>query len=242
VARPRKLTDSEKAANVAAGLTPNGFVPGTAKDIKARAKKPLASKKIDAASAAPVGRTDPTGGGGDFPVGDYRHRGTKFGPVRKNHWLRVVRESGEEALASAEVGVSRSTIRDHLASDPLFREARDEAFRQHASLYAKEMKRRGLDGYQEPVFGSQGPGSGVGIVGWVTRYSDRLLLEQARRFNKEYTPIQKVEQTTTLKGSPTLGLDRLAPESREDLRRILEREAVNGGLEPEPEGEEPEEG
>lgn len=237
MAPKRKLTEAEKAANVAAGLTPSGMMPTK----REKPKKPVAQKQITSASAAPVGRTAPNGGGGDFPLGDYRCRRTRFGATRKNRWLKLLAECGEESLASAEVGVSPWTVRDHIKSDPLFREARDEAFRQHASLYSKEMKRRGLEGYSEPVFGSQGPGAGTGVVGYVTRYSDRLLLEQARRFNKEYTPTSKVEQSTTLKGSPTLGLDRLTPESREDLRRILEREAVNGGLEPEPEAEEPEE-
>ena len=43
-----------------------------------------------------------------------------------------------------------------------------------------EMHRRAVEGVEEPVFGSQGYGEGTGIVGHVTKYSDRLLVELAR--------------------------------------------------------------
>lgn len=194
-----KLTDAEKAANVAAGLTPTGKIPVS------RAK---------GADAAPK-----------FPEGDYRALGTNFTPKRKNRFITVLRETGEPALAAADVRVNLRTAQDHRHKDDLFRDAWDEALRQHAGIYAKEMKRRGVEGWDEPVFGSQGKDAGTGIVGWVRKYSDRLLIEQARKHDPGYTQTQKVEQTVKTEGGAAgLNLDSLSPESRADLRRILERE------------------
>lgn len=221
----RIISASEKATNVQNGLTPTGLIrqPGL------RKAKP---GQIDSKHKVPVGRGRTKTNKPAFPPGDYRSQGKAFTVGRKNHYLRIVRETGEEAIARADVGVSYGTVCDHMTKDKDFQEGVSEALRQHASVYAKEMKRRGVDGYQEPVFGNQGPGAGSGIVGWVTRYSDRLLLEQARKFDPKYTPTSIVKQTTTVKGLPSLGLDKLSAESREDLRRILEREQCTD--EPEP--------
>jgi len=231
------LTEAEKAANVAAGLTPTGRIPARAADDARRIKYTPISKR----NQGPVGRVKQGNGKGeDYPPNDYRARGSPFTVKRKNDYVRVVRETGEEPLARAEVGVSYHTVKDHMVKDPQFRDAVDEAYRQHASIYAREMLRRGVEGVAEPVFGSAGKDMGTGIVGYIQRYSDRLLIEQAKRFNKEYTPRQVVEQTTKLEGRPSLGLEALSPESREDLRRILEREAQRvpaESAEPEPEAD-----
>lgn len=206
------LTKQEKADNVKFGMTPAGKMRVPKTGVK---------------------------GTKSFPVGDYRCRRTAFDAKRKNDYLRVVREWGEEAMARAEVGVSYDTVQDHKGKDEVFKFALDEAYRQYASVLAKEIHRRAVIGVSEPVFGSQGPGSGSGVVGFITRFSDRLLIEQTRRHNKEYTPQQVVTQTTTLKGKPSLGLDKLSAESREDLKRILERESVNAtDLEPTEQGDE----
>lgn len=201
--RRSKLTPEEKAANVAAGLTPTGRVP-----------QPRDS-----------GTDDP-------PRFDVDHmpkpQRTRFTPKRKNNFLRVIRETGEVALAAADTGIAIRTAEEHRRNDPVFRDAWDEAKRQHAAIYANEMRRRGVEGWDEPVFGSQGKDTGIGIVGWVRKYSDRLLIEQARKHDPGYTPKQKVESTVTVEGQG-LSLDQLSPESRADLRRILERELADDG-------------
>ena len=81
-----------------------------------------------------------------------------------------------------------------------------------------------MEGWDEPVFGSQGPGTGVGVVGWVRKYSDRLLIEQAKKHDKRYNHTQRIEQQLTVENKPSLELEKLSPESRADLRKILERE------------------
>lgn len=204
-----KISDAVKQANLAKGLTPSGKIPAK-RHTRMRADT--------------------------FQDKDYRRQHTAFTHERKNRYLAVLQETGERSLARADVGIGKTTVYEHRSSDKLFRDAEDEALRQHAAVYSTEMKRRAVQGYQEPVYGSQGPGAGIGIVGHLTRYSDRLLLELARRYEPEYTPRTKIESTSTIT-QDSLGLQDLSPESRADLRRILEREAARKD-----EGEEPPEG
>lgn len=195
----RKLTDAEKHINKLAGLTPSGQLP-------------LTSKERDAAQRAEALGFDPS---------DYRCQGLEFTPHRKNHYLRTLRETGEHALARAEVGVSAATVKEHIESDSLFHDAVAEALRQHAAVYTREMYRRAVEGVDEPVFGSQGPMMGSGIVGHRRRYSDALLVKLAERFEPEFTPRQKVEQVVQARVEP-LGLDKLSKEARRKLREVLE--------------------
>lgn len=194
-----KLTPEEKAANVAAGLTPTGKIPTPR--TRGEDKPPK------------------------FPEGDYRCTGNAFTATRKNRFCAVLKATGEKALAAAEVGVHLKTAERHRHQDELFREAWDEALRQHAAVYAKEMYRRGVEGWDEPVFGSAGgKDAGTTIVGWVRKYSDRLLLEQARKHDPGYTPTQRIESRVEAVNSPGLDLSKLSPESQDQLREILERE------------------
>lgn len=198
---PRKktpLTDAQKAANVAKGLTPSGRIPSTKKDAMAT-----------------------------YPINDYRSTGNQFTASRKNAYLDIIRETGDPSLASKVVGVRPGTVSTHRTKDPMFREAMDEARRQHGTIYLNEMRRRGVEGYDKPVFGSQGPGAGTGQVGVVREYSDQLLLQLARKFDPELRPTMKTEanvKVAQVEGVAALGLEDLSPESQEDLQRILERE------------------
>lgn len=206
-----KLTEAEKARNVANGLTPTGRLR----------RKNLSRKGRDNAP--------------DYPKGDYRCLGTAFTPARKNAFLDIIREEGNTAIAFREVGVSPNTVSEHRSKDHQFRDAMDEAFRQHAAIYLKEAKRRGVDGVQKPVYGSTGPGGGSGVIGWVTEYSDRLLVEMMRKYDPECRQsASKVEVTSKVEvaAQPTLDLEKLSPESRADLKRILERELERHGKVP----------
>lgn len=193
-----KIPDAVKAANLAKGLTPSGKIP---------ARK----------------RTRPRAD--TFQDKDYMRLHTEFTPERKKRYLAVLEKTGERVLARADVGVGKTTVYEHRANDEAFRDAEDEALRMHAAVYSTEMKRRAVEGYQEPVYGSKGPREGMSVIGWITKYSDRLLLELARRYEPEYTPKTKIESTSHVT-QDSLGLEDLSPESREDLRRILEREAA----------------
>lgn len=204
---PRKeLTDEEKAANVAKGLTPTG---------RERKRKQLhaAPRRVDKAVL--------------FPVGDYRTTGHKFTESRKQRYLEKLYEEGDKYAACAAIGVGWTTVAKHRSSDPEFREAMDAALEAHGERYVREARRRAVEGVEEPVFGSLGGHEGSGIVGTVKKFSDRLLLELIKRYVPEFTPKQRIEsEDVTPKGSEPLGLGELTPESQNELREILERERL----------------
>jgi len=205
MAKRSNLTDAQKARNVANGLTPTGRVR----------QKRLSRKGMDKLP--------------DYPPGDYRSLGVNFTPARKNAFLDIIREKGLTSAACAEIGLSPCTVSRHRSEDPQFRDAMDEAFRQHGASLIREAHRRGVEGVSKPIYGSQGPGQGSGVVGWVQEYSDRLLLELLRKYDPDFRPATaKVEVTTNVsapKGdSNGLSLEDLSPESQEDLLRIIERE------------------
>lgn len=215
MAKKPKLTDAEKAANVRAGLTPTGKIPRGRGPGVPQANVPNRKNGLDKPPK--------------FAPGDYRCLGFGFTPERKNKYLAALAKHGETVLARIEVGISKRTEERHRAEDAVFRDAMDEALRQYGATLSKEIHRRGVEGVQEPVYGNVGgQGGGTGVIGFVTRYSDRLLLTQAQRFESAYTPKQKVEHSGAVK-SEGLGLEQLSPESQDDLRRILERELERRG-------------
>jgi hypothetical protein len=199
------LTDAQKAANVAMGLTPTGRIP------------------IKRASRKGVDRLP------DYPKGDYRCTGYDFTPARKNAFLEVIKREGLTSVACVEIGVHPNTVSRHRTDDHVFRDAMDEAFRQHGASLVQETHRRAVAGVTKPVYGSQGPGAGSGVVGFVTEFSDRLLLALLKKYDPDFKTVPaKVEVTTNINGGPKgdvgLKLEDLSPESRADLKRILERE------------------
>lgn len=204
-----KLTPDQVAANLAAGLTPTGKIP---KGPSPGVKKGSVPNRKNGMDKVPK-----------YQPGDYRHLGLHFTPERKNRYLAALAKHGARAAARIEVGITERTEVRHRAEDPLFRQGMDEAMRQYGAKLIQEIHRRGVEGVPKPVFGSMGPNAGTGVVGFVTEYSDRLLLAQAQRFEPEYTPKQKVEHSGQVK-LDGLDLDKLCPESQDDLRRILERE------------------
>ncbi len=124
-----------------------------------------------------------------------------------------------------------ASFRDEIARDPggfgaQVAEAREQA---DGDLLV-ELHRRAVEGVPEDVYGPNGQ-----VVGQRRRMSDRLLIEKIRsrasllaeRGEGDFTPSQKVESNATVKVKGSLGLDRLSPESREQLREILERETTD---------------
>lgn len=202
--RKSTLTDAQKAANVAMGLTPTGRIP-----IKRPSRKGVDRQP-------------------DYPKGDYRCTGYDFTPARKNAFLEVIKREGLTSVACVEIGVHPNTVSRHRTDDHVFRDAMDEAFRQHGAALVQEAHRRAVAGVTKPVYGSQGPGAGSGVVGFVTEYSDRLLLELLKKYDPDFkAPSAQVQVTTNVtgpQGDVGLKLEDLSAESRADLKRILERE------------------
>jgi len=90
--------------------------------------------------------------------------------------LAVYRIGGNVTLAANKAGVDRRTIARLRLADPTFEEAWEEAREESADLLEIEARRRALEGWDEPVFGSGGPGKGTEEVGVVRKYDTTLLI------------------------------------------------------------------
>ena len=118
-----------------------------------------------------------------------------------------------------------ASFRDEANRDPEFAARIAEAREQADGDLLVELHRRAVEGVTEDVYGPKGD-----VVGQRRRMSDRLLIEKIRsratlfteRGEGDFTPSQRVESNVKVRGS--MGLDRLSPESRDQLREILERE------------------
>ena len=132
--------------------------------------------------------------------------------------IRAARDASPNSLTGA-----LQTFKDEATRDPVFRQQMAEAIEAADGDLLVELHRRAVEGTSDPVFGANGQ-----QVGSKRRYSDRLLIEKLRsRFPQDFAQrsVAEVTQQTTVRARiEPLGLDSLSPESRRELRRILERE------------------
>ena len=95
---------------------------------------------------------------------------------RQRDFLAAFRDRGIVRDAAAEAGIDRSAHYRWLAEEEPYRQAFARAEEEACDLLEAEARRRAVDGWAEPVFGKgQGAHAGVQVVGYVRRYSDRLL-------------------------------------------------------------------
>ncbi|MBG0776275.1 MAG: hypothetical protein H0S85_07535 [Desulfovibrionaceae bacterium] len=92
-----------------------------------------------------------------------------FTPASRKRFLAALRGSGNVSEAARHAGVSRSRVYDLRAEDAAFAAAWDEALEAAVDALEEEVRRRALEGYEEPVF------YGGEQVGVKRRYSDSLL-------------------------------------------------------------------
>jgi len=103
-----------------------------------------------------------------------------FDDHAKEQFLLFVARSGQLVSSAAQTGVSSQTIRNHREADPAFDERVKDAVERYRDSVDAEIKRRGIDGIEEPVFYQ-----GV-VVGWLRRYSDALALAHAKAHDPRY--------------------------------------------------------
>lgn len=128
------------------------------------------------------------------------------------------------------MGDASATFRDARRKDPEgFGAAVEDALEAYRDKIRAEAHRRGVVGVPVDVRDPNGVVIGSKLVA-----SDRVLLELMRGRLSEHQPVKRVEaivqQTVKQDPSNSLGLEleKLLPESREDLRRVLERELARG--------------
>jgi hypothetical protein len=150
----------------------------------------------------------------------YRMTATKLTPAVKELYCKELARTGLHLRSCEVIGISTQTISVHRRTDAQFDEACIQALQQHRELIEAEIKRRAIDGVEEPVYG-KGNDSGVPI-GHIRRYSDQLLALYAKRHIKEYRDSIKADQRVT--GSLEVGLEvlrQLPEEAQEKLREVL---------------------
>ena len=103
-----------------------------------------------------------------------------FTTDKKKKLIELVRKNGgNKAAAAATLGISRSTVEYHQKNDPVFKERLQQAREEAKQEVSEEIRRRGVEGWDEPVF-FQGQ-----EVGAIRRYSDNLLMARAKALMPE---------------------------------------------------------
>lgn len=95
---------------------------------------------------------------------------TIFTQEKKEAFLEFLSSTGNITQAAQHAGVSRRTVYDHKAADPDFEKAWDAAEQLGLDAMEDEVTRRGVEGWDEPVW-YQGEQCGV-----VRKFSDTLLM------------------------------------------------------------------
>lgn len=108
--------------------------------------------------------------------------------------MTILGQSGNVRLACESAGIERSTAYDLRNADPAFALDWQRAQEQAADVLEEEARRRAIEGWDEPVYGSLGGKSGSGQVGTVRKYSDTLLIFLMKGANPDkYRERQTVE-------------------------------------------------
>lgn len=155
-------------------------------------------------------------------------RQTKMTAERKAKFLEHLRKHGlvimaaKHATPTSPLGAKVSFYAER-ERDPEFAAAWDEAIDESEEEVMRELKRRGIEGYEEDVYGSLGNNQGTGVVGRRVVFSDKLAELWARvhsmRVRQGLT--NKVEMSGSLETGP-IGLDKLTPKQQELLQQLLD--------------------
>lgn len=97
-------------------------------------------------------------------------------PVWARGFLAHFALTGNITASAAAVDIDRGTATRLRERDKSFDAACKEAHAQSSDYLEMEARRRAVDGWEEPVYGSGGPGKGTEQVGVVRKYSDTLLI------------------------------------------------------------------
>jgi len=163
-------------------------------------------------------------------------RQVELTPERKALFLEALRDHGivAEAARAASPHAGKwgalSTFKDERKRDQDFADAWDEAVEIAADAVERELHRRSVEGYDEPViFKGELMETKEGEPLTVRRYSDRLMELRIKALKPEkYRERYSVDSTvdaTVLQGG--LGaVDDLSPESRKMLRELIRGEAA----------------
>lgn len=117
------------------------------------------------------------------PKSDHRLTTALIVGKDRREFLRIVRETGLETHAAEKLGFTRRAVKLTAEKDEEFAAELEEAMDLATTDMEIEARRRAVEGWDEPVFGSMGTGVGGGQIGVRRQFSDTLLifLLKARR-------------------------------------------------------------
>lgn len=107
----------------------------------------------------------------------------------RQRYLILVARTGQVCASAYAVGLNKATIYRHRDAEPEFDAAVSEAQERYRDWVDAEIRRRGIEGIEEPVF-YQGR-----VVGWVRKFSDQLALAHAKAHDPRYREKLQVDAT-----------------------------------------------
>lgn len=162
--------------------------------------------------------------------GGHKHP-NKWTPEAREKFLAAYCVTGRLADAADAAGVTYQTLCDQrrLAKadptrDPMLESDIEAALEVYTDSLRAEVRRRGVDGWDERPVISETTGE---IVGYVHKYSDALLQLELKRRDRTYRDVVKVEQSGTVQHAhlhATVDLEKLiaamTPEQRALIRQL----------------------
>ena len=137
-----------------------------------------------------MARTPPVGGSNrvNGETGPNIRPYGRLDEITLQRYLHEVSRTGQLVASAYRVGVSYdSTLRAR--ENPDYQKAVNEALDRYRDVIDAEIRRRGIEGSQEPVF-YQGR-----IVGWVLKFSDALLIAHAKAHDPRYRDRSEIDVT-----------------------------------------------
>lgn len=117
-----------------------------------------------------------------------------------------------------------TSFKEERGRDPEFAAAWDKALEIADEVTIAEIRRRGIEGYESPVWGSLGNNEGTGKVGTEIKYSDKMaeLFARIQSLRVRQALTNKVEMSGSVEHKTKLDLSHLSDEQLASLREMLE--------------------
>ena len=139
----------------------------------------------------------------------------RFDDILKRRFLKAFAETGRLMPSAHSVGIARHTIYKHRKLDPVFNLAYDEAIATFRDNLEREMYRRGVEGWDEPIIGGRNRDQ---VVCTVKKYSDKMLSMLAIKHIPDMSPTNKTQIDHKVSG--TIGLEHTFDYSRLDEKQL----------------------
>lgn len=146
----------------------------------------------------------------------------------RKEFLRVYGMTGSISQAAGYIGVTKECVYGYRNKHPAFAMLMEKVRRRFRQELEQAAHKRGVKGWLEPVYGKEAR------IGYVRRFSDRMLELLLKKNIPAFTDKVEVESTSVNAAVSLDDLRKLSPEGREKLRAVLEE---LGGADAEAPGE-----